>query len=160
MLNLFSGRVESRRTKKGMLIYTEKIFNNTSDYIGHQVNCKGVMNVGVSKDMKRRFPGKYKEYKKYCRGKEPSSLLGTIYVSYPVIHLFGQLGCDEDGYHYTDHEALQNALKLAKEHIGSSTLALPWRMGAGLGGGDWQYILAMIENLFDISQISFYEFRG
>lgn len=140
--------------KGDLIAYTDYMYR--CDFaIMHQVNCKGVMGAGLAKQIASRYPDALREYKTYCN-KNGSKALGTaLGVRAPggkfVINLFGQ-----DEYsrtkQCTDYKALESALAQArlfmlKNHIDYA--AIPYGLGCGLGGGDWNIVLGLIRKAFD-----------
>lgn len=60
----------------------------------------------------------------------------------------GALGTPEayDGKLYTDYTAFQSCLKRIKLTVpAGETIAMPFKIGCGLGGGDWNVILGLIQ---------------
>ena len=142
------------------------IVNTDAKWILHQVNCQGEMNSGVAKAIKDKWPDAERIYKQVCKIREDKYLLGLCYpcsVNYnphqKVIHLFGQYDFGYDGHRYTSYDALNNALiEFAKYHYEvddeaeteqERTIAIPWRMGCGRGGGNWEIVMTMIEQVFE-----------
>lgn len=126
--------------------------NVKKGFILQQVNCKGVMNSGVAKVIREAYPVVFEEYKK--RFVLRSVRLGEFQVievqpELYVVNLFGQYSYGKTGQH-TDYKALEQAI----EDFSWSEIFLrnnTWlevhhpKIGAGLGGGDWNKIKAMIE---------------
>ena len=129
--------------------HTGDILESGASIIAHQVNCKGVMGAGLAKQIRDRWPHVYTVYKDSTdlRG---SSMLGKCLLVFcgtqAVANLFGQDGYGRDKQ-YTNYTALRSALRqLAR--IGTSSIAFPYGMGAGLGGGDWDTVLRIIKEEF------------
>lgn len=126
------------------------LFTSQSKYLCHQVNCLGKMGSGIARSVRDRFPTAYEEYRSLCHGADsPGTLMGRILQSdcdcKTIIHMFAQERC---GRHirYTDYAAFRECLRKIKSAIPTgSTIALPHGIGCGLGGGDWDIILPMIE---------------
>lgn len=144
------------------------IVNTNARWILHQVNCKGQMNSGVAKAIKDKWPMTEEIYKKtcLCHQEDASRLLGRAYPCYVsylpyqqrVVHLFGQYDFGYDGHKYTSYDALNDALVDFAEYLyevdseatteQDRTIAIPWRMGCGRGGGNWEIVMTMIEQAF------------
>ena len=66
---------------------------------------------------------------------------------------FSQWNCGLDGKHYTNDQRLVNNIKdVCKNHaISSNTpyerVYIPYKIGCGLGGGDWNYIYDQIKDI-------------
>lgn len=142
------------------------IFESGADVICHQVNCQGVMGSGIAKQMRERYPKVYNEYKRRCDIYAPKALLGTAQfvgtsVTYRtpflgIFNLFGQENFGYDGKCYTDYTALYKCFEKVKEDIyGASlsgkdryTIAIPYLMACHRGGGDWNVVYKIIEEVF------------
>jgi len=124
-----------------------------ADIICHQVNCQGVMEAGLAKQVADQYPIVKKKYKELCSQKSPSELLGTFQLVYvaenrAIANIFGQMFYGNDGKLYTNYEAFRSALKsLADQHPGKS-VALPYGIGCGLAGGDWNTVYNIIREVF------------
>lgn len=132
----------------------------TEDVIIHQTNCQGVMGGGVAYQIKVKYPEIDKEYKELCNEIESSRLLGTIQIldlqedGKSICNLFGQnsfgIGLQ------TNYEALESGLEEIKRIVKNKnnkffnkTLAMPYNIGCGLGGGDWNVVFEIIEKVFN-----------
>lgn len=152
-----------------MIIYKHgDILTSTADVICHQVNCKGVMGAGLAKQIKDKYPAVFRYYKARCDedkrvraelGFSKSTLLGLTQICYKedylvgcvkdkqmIVNLFAQDGYGRDKQ-YTDYDALRKCLKSLSELFRgrATTVAIPYQMGCGLGGGDWSVVLPIIE---------------
>ena len=135
------------------------IFESGADYICHQVNCQGVMGSGVAKQVRERCPVVYEQYKRWCDIMPKDKLLGQAqfvktqeehHTSFKgIVNLFAQYNYGYDGKCYTDYDSLRNALEIFKNHLLSTpTIAIPYLMGCHRGGGDWNIVYEMIEEVF------------
>lgn len=147
------------------------LFETKANFICHQVNCQGRMRSGVAKQVREKFPVVYRHYKAWCDedaksrkaiGLTKSQLLGRVQVVYKEDYLVGdqnidtQVICnmfsqDQYGYNgkqYTDYEAFEKCLLQLKERVpAGETIAMPYKIGCGLGGGDWSVVLGLIERV-------------
>lgn len=140
--------------------------NNLPEFVAicHQVNCQGVMGAGLAKQIRDKYPMVYTTYRKYCLDKNinppqlsKSPLLGKIQVLYPekgtlnpeyyhfcIINCFGQ-----NGYGYesvqTDYAAVKECFRKINEVFSGKRVAIPFKFGCGLAGGDWNIVLSLIE---------------
>lgn len=136
-------------------IINGNIFNSNADIICHQVNCKGVMNSGLAKEMRNIYPEVYREYVKTCDEYyyNQELLLGKIlYVNFSnvqIANLFAQCDYGRDKQ-YTDYNSLAKCLKLLymQNNTNCKSIAFPYKIGCGLGGGDWNIVFEMIERAF------------
>lgn len=115
--------------------------------IGHQVNCMGAMKRGLAGQFKLRYPKVFIKYKSLCTENRdhPQRLLGMVQPvtvgDRRILNLFGQLRYGTGLQ--TDYDALRLiACKLQERAI---TVDLPWRIGCGLGGGDWEIVQKIFE---------------
>lgn len=120
-----------------------------SGIIAHQVNCKGVMGAGLAKSLKAKYPACFTSYQRYCKeGKFKLGMVQFVKVN-PVLYICNLAG--QDGYgtqsRQTDYEALASCLtKLHAKSIELNlTPYLPYKMGCGLGGGNWNVVSNLIE---------------
>lgn len=150
---------------KSFIIETEgNLLTCKEHIIGHQVNCKGIMGAGLAKQIRRQFPHVYEDYVQYCRNHHyDRSLMGSCHISEAipekkwVAHLFGQFGIGRQ-VRQTDYDALKNALFLLKQFAQKEGLsvALPYELGCGLGGGSWEIVRSIIEEVFDDYYVTIY----
>ena len=138
------------------------IFSEASDdgttIICHQVNCRGVMGAGIAKTVKKLFPDVYKVYKEKCKdaGNHKTELLGQVQLchtkllgnDYLIANIFGQYSYGY-GALYTEYDALREAFNtLVGMLIPTSdfTIRIPYMMGCGLAGGDWNTVKEIIDD--------------
>lgn len=138
-------------------------FDDGIPAIGHQVNCQGVMGAGLARQIRNHYPKVYEQYKMAYNGSP--DLLGKIQPilidkNKTVVNLFAQDGYGRNGL-YTDYNALSECLSKLRNYV-DHNVALPFGLGAGLAGGDWNRIYNMIENIFANSdkKLFLYKFRG
>lgn len=131
--------------------------------IAHQVNCKGVMGSGVAKAIRVAYPEAYDEYKKLCDSSDNSTdLLSCVqYVAIPrvkkiIANLFAQNEYGKDK-RYTDYESLELCFR-ALARKSRMPIAMPYGIGCGRGGGDWDNIVyPMIQDIFSRNDVSLYK---
>jgi O-acetyl-ADP-ribose deacetylase (regulator of RNase III) len=128
------------------------------DVVIHQTNCQGVMGAGIARQIREYFPEAYEAYKDAER--HMGLRLGeTSHACFDrdingwikwgtIINLNGQdqyidrLKCN------TNYAALGTGLMSCLDLIeDSDVIAMP-KIGAGLGGGDWNVIEAIINSVF------------
>lgn len=145
------------------------IFASEADVILHQVNCQGVMGSGVAKQVRARYPWVYGEYKALCDMVKATGstkrLLGvvrTVYIdeSRQISNLFAQDRYGSDGKCYTDYGALRQCLETIDKTFKNKTIAIPYLMGCHRGGGDWETVLALIEDTLCNCEVTIYKFNG
>lgn len=139
------------------------LLDSDADIICHQVNCAGAMGSGVAKQIKLRWPCVYEQYVKLCDAMQPGALLGFAQSVKTedgrcVCNLFGQLNYGRDGKRYTSISALSKSCRLiAKQARPGATIAMPYRIGCGLGGGDWGEVLDMLTEVFKDRHLTLYK---
>lgn len=148
-------------------IVNGNIFDTHCNIICHQVNCQGVMGHGIAKQVKEKYKGVFNEYKRYCdaHADNRETMLGEaliVDVDYGaavldwlvnkerkyIANIFGQLTYGT-GLR-TNYKALVLGLEVvanfAKEH--NLSVAIPYKIGCGLAGGDWNKVNILIEGVF------------
>lgn len=138
------------RTIEGNLLDVRAKTGHT--YLLHQVNCRGVMGAGVAKAIRERWPVVFARYKKECSFfvDTPSKLLGdflavNVEPGLTVVNIYGQ-----DGYgpgRQTNYGAVAEALSGFADEVNPrpGTVFVPYLMGCGLAGGDWDVYSELIE---------------
>ena len=124
------------------------LLTSKTDVIGHQTNCKGIAG-GLAGDIFKQHPECYKPYLQCCKVNKP---LGTAQLlkmndGRVLANIFGQYEAGAA----TDYKMVLYALKDLKKQmdsLGLKSLSLPYGMGAGIGGGDWNEIFGLIEEVF------------
>lgn len=137
--------------------------------IGHQTNCMGAMNSGVARAVREAYPHvftQYRELVKQHNGIEDlrRDLLGKVQAikvndEQWVCNIFGQYTYGYDGSKYTYEEELFKGFKILRQRAESKdlTVALPYKIGAYRGGGDWNVITDMLLTAFDGYEVTLYK---
>ena len=124
-------------------------FAGVFDVIVHGCNCFCTMGAGIAKAIKDQFPEAYAADLATNRGDRTK--LGDY--SYATVTQDGHEITVINGYtqfHYhgenvlVDYEAVRQLFKKIKTHFGGKKIGYP-RIGAGLAGGNWEIIAAIIE---------------
>lgn len=138
------------------------LLNVTSGVIAHGVNCQGVMGSGVAKAIREKYPFVYRTYLKKVQkwvefNNNTSALLGQVQFcstaedcvftgpNVVVANCFTQDFYGTDKRH-VNYEAVAHCfytLNLRAKLYGQ--LNIP-KIGAGLGGGDWNVIESIIKS--------------
>jgi O-acetyl-ADP-ribose deacetylase (regulator of RNase III) len=122
------------------------------------------MGSGVAKQIRAKWSIVFDQYSEFCMTNRKANLLGLIQLvpindSKAVINIFGQDRFGRDGKCYTDLAALKNAFISMAQNIDSSeTIAMPYRIGCGLGGGDWGAVMDMLTDTFEKHNLFLYKF--
>jgi len=147
------------------------ILNADEDIIGHQVNCKGVMGAGLTKQIRNTYPHVYDDYKTLCENtKNKSSLLGHVQCvkinkdeifGKIIANIFAQEKYGRNSVH-TNYTALREGLEklralVTSKHFYNKSIALPYYIGCGLAGGDWNEVYGIIEDVFSDYEVTLYK---
>ncbi len=146
------------------------ILNSNADIICHQVNCQGIMGAGLAKQIRNKYPNVYNDYKEYCNSNTPEEILGTMLPSRyndinSIVNIFGQLNYGRNEVK-TNYDAVKKALLELKRVLEdlhwqypNCKIAFPYGMGCGLGGGNWDIVYKIIEEVFEDYDVSIYKLK-
>lgn len=125
------------------------LLESDESIIIHGCNIKGGFGSGVAGAIKNRYPKCRQTYLAAFNNGELT--MGGIVPYYDevdnrlILNAITQPEYGYDGQKYVDYDAIRTAMILADETIGvGQRLAMP-KIGAGLGGGDWNIISEIIE---------------
>jgi hypothetical protein len=142
----------------------------------HSVNCIGAVG-GLAGAIARKWPKNAEEYRAHInRQKSPIMLLGSVHEvrvanNLVVANLFGQnnIGTRE---RQTEYSALISGFKQIDRtfFVGDDFLQgkdsgfritlhdvyIPYKIGCGLGGADWNIVQSIIHEIFDKSSKNVY----
>ena len=132
-----------------MQIIEGNILDITSGIICHQVNCRGVFNVGLAKQIRKKYPEAYRRYMGYH--KQFGWELGEIQIvqvskDLVICNIAGQDDYGNDGYCYTNYSFLKQGIERLKA-LTDRQIYFPYGMGCGYAGGDWNIVLELVEHL-------------
>lgn len=121
------------------------------DAIIHGCNCENLMESGLSKQIKEKYPDAYQIDSQ--NPLSPENKLGTIsgvkaYTadgshSFFVINAYTQLHAQGSGV-LVDYEAVRKSFRAIKENFAGARIAYP-KIGAGGARGDWNKISSIID---------------
>ena len=75
-----------------------------------------------------------------------------------VVNIFGQVVYGRSGGPYTDMGALKSAFTAIASHSApGDTIAMPYRIGCGLGGGDWGKVMDLLTECFKDRHLTLYK---
>jgi len=137
--------------------------DNEIQAIAHGCNCTDGFGSGIAKQIARRYPHVKNAYHEYVSVHNaflsPKQLLGKcLYVATTdglIVNMFTQENYGTDGKVYCSYEAIETGFSKLKEICKDSTIGIP-KIGAGLGGGEWNIIEAIINKVFDGREIFVY----
>lgn len=142
----------------------QTVYGNVLDFTEnavmiHGCNCQGVMGSGVALAVREKYPFVYEDYVEFC---EPFSdntkdLLGMLQItivkegSYMIVNAFTQ-DLFGSGTRQVNYEAIYRCFERTNNLLTTlgdlRTLYFP-KIGAGLGGGNWEIIKTIIEQTVD-----------
>lgn len=150
--------------KQGNLLYANE------NIIVHQVNCQGVMGAGVARQIKEKWPIVYDHYMRMIKTCEKlliprKKLLGEVCWDMIqekardgghdkwIASIFGQLDYNRNGEKklQTDYDALKKGFITIANNASwyDESVAMPYMIGCGRGGGNWSKVLEMIYEVFE-----------
>jgi len=140
------------------------ILQASENIIAHQVNCMGVMGGGIAKQIREKYPNVFDQYRKFFVNNKFTALGKCQIVKTEdnkyIANLFGQNKYGRDKQ-YTDYDALKDSLfslkVSAKDH--NMSIAIPFNIGCGLAGGDWDIVYKMIEEVFHDYDVTLYRWE-
>lgn len=142
------------------------ILDTDCDIVVHQVNGLGVMGAGLAKQIAERYPHVERAYKRFVHAmnRTPEDLLGECFFAgasdtLRIANVFGQARIGRDK-RQTDYDALKTALHVvARVAIrNNQSVAIPYKLGCGLAGGDWDVVEPMIDEVFAGVDVSIYHY--
>ena len=134
------------------------------DIIIHQANCQNVMGSGIAKSLKDKFPQVYKvDTEAAIKG---TNILGGISVAANtngpmVINMYSQNKYYPRNIKHTDYYAFRICLLRVKIkallYMGNNTkIAIPYKIGCDLAGGDWEIVKKIIEDELHNMNVTIY----
>lgn len=126
--------------------------DDTLDALAHGCNCAGAMGKGIALTFKNKYPKMYLSYKSSCSNK--TFTLGDVFVwkDDKIIFNLGTQTSWKTPATLTAIEKSLTRMKYLAEEMNIKRIGIP-RIGAGLGGLNWNDVKAIIEKVFSISNI-------
>lgn len=134
--------------------------------IAHQANCFCRMKSGVAKRISELFPDAVTADLQTIQGDRDKLGRWTLGIGQTIFghniwifNLYGQYNYGYDTSQYTDYAHLERALRRMAERMylqrDKVKIGLP-KIGAGLGGGDWEIISRIIEKELKAFDVTIY----
>lgn len=133
-------------------------------FIAHGCNAMGVMGSGVALAIRNAWPEGVSCYFDASEKRNGEDLpMGHIYFGetndgHTLINAITQRRTGNDGRRYVSYDAIDKSMRLgaqlAKNH-GRTSIAIP-KIGAGLGGGDWTVICAILDKVGEDYGVQFH----
>ncbi len=123
------------------------------DSLAHGANCQGMMGAGVAAPIGRNYPLNFNVYKFLCDAGKfvPGDCLVVPDGEHIVFNLATQYYPGPDAhYDYIRHAAFRMYWEAANRKIG---LIKTVKMGAGIGGLDWERVKEILESTGDDSVV-------
>ena len=143
----------------------EAFKNGEVDIVIHQTNCQGVMGSGIAKQIKAQYPEAYEAYMEQYHDQGDRLFLGDVSGAniYRGVFKFGTIlnvnGQDKYANRSicnTNYASLAKGLLACREWFEKADKVAMPKIGAGLGGGDWNVIEAIINSAFNDRDVYVY----
>ncbi len=143
--------------------YNGDLLDSDADIIGHQCNARGVMGSGVALAIKNRYPEVFQSYRKFFE--DGNLKLGKVDFAKTnngkiVANMCGQDKYGRDGKQYTDYEALEKCFDKTARYMKENnlkTIAFPYNLGCGSGGGKWSVVFELIKEYFSDTNVEIWQ---
>jgi len=134
------------------------------DVIVHGCNCQCQMGKGIALSIRQQFPAAYEADLRTPRGS--SAKLGTFSSAsvdvdghvLTIVNAYTQLHWRGSGLK-ADYHAIRNVMRAIAHGFAGKRIGYP-KIGAGLAGGDWSIISAIIDEELQDLDHSYVEFVG
>ena len=161
--NLPTDTVESPTPPQSNIVHTDNtipvkigsLFSSGADLLVQQVNCQGVMGAGLAKQIAFHYSEVYREYKAFCQKYATSAeMLGKVLIveTYGGTHVANIFAQDKYGRNdcFTDYAALRKGFAKVAEFAKTTNMsvAIPYGIGCGLAGGNWEIVNNIIAEAF------------
>lgn len=122
------------------------------DVIIHGCNCLCTMGSGIAKTIKHQYPQVYKVDCETVKGDKSklgsySAIVVGHQSSFVVVNAYTQYGYSRKDID-VDYDAVRKVFALIKQDFSGKRIGYPL-IGAGLAGGDWNVIEAIIKQELD-----------
>lgn len=134
---------------------TNELFGIKNGIICHQVNCQDAIGAGISGAIIKAFPIVEKKYHDLFKICKPEELYGKKTVNQvtdtlAICNLYTQYyygNADKTKEVYTNVEYLINGIKDIATKNPEQNVYIPYKIGCGLAGGNWDSVFAKIQAL-------------
>lgn len=150
------------KTISGDLIQLAK--QGEFDLIVHGCNCVCTMGAGIAKGIKAAFPEAFEADRATARGDRTklgtctSATIGIGQNTLTVVNAYTQFDYRGSGIK-ADYGAIRSCFRWIRKNHSGRKIGLP-RIGAGLAGGDWSRIAAIIKEETAGMDVTLVEFTG
>lgn len=126
------------------------LLESDCNVIMHQCNCLNKMGAGIARQIKDKYPKAFEADYNYPVPLGKDRLGGystTVDKGVLIVNLYAQIGYGRGTrtqYEYFQ-EALRNALQKIRKDDREAKIGLPYGIGCGLAGGNWNIVLGIID---------------
>lgn len=120
----------------------------------HQVNCRGATG-GLAGVLRSKWPTQFDIYSRWCCRFSEQQIAGTTLVGEAargpyIAHVFGQRDPGSNTDMILVERALEDLAAQITDHHALAGLPIyaPYKMGCGIGGGNWAQYSALLELFF------------
>ena len=114
------------------------------------------MGSGIAKEVRERFPEAYEQFRNTYKANKNKlgyvDIVEAIHSTRTIVNMYAQDNYLPRGIQHTDYAAFEACLRKIKESFYNKrhniTIGFPYKIGCGLGGGDWSVVLGLIEKVF------------
>lgn len=134
-------------------VVTGNLLNETRGILVHGVNCRGRMGAGIALELRKKYPQIYKAYMDTGHYERWQSRLLLGFVNFVPItdelviaNAFTQEDYGTDGRRFVSYDAIDHCFASINQYAIKTGLPVKYpKIGAGLAGGCWDIISAIIE---------------
>lgn len=141
------------KPKSDLRVVNDNLLNEASGILVHGVNCQGKMDAGIALSIKKRYPEVHDSYLAFCQLKNwnPRWMLGAvdfvpITSGLVIANAFIQEYYGPPGTRYVSYDAVDTCFAKINRYAFERDLPIKYpKIGAGLAGGCWDIISAIIQ---------------
>ena len=120
--------------------------------LAHGCNCQGSMGAGIAVGFRERYPAMYEEYRRRCKARTREFNPGDVFLwkdadRPSVFNLATQENTTRQRATYDAVEQCLTTMRRLADAETITRIAMP-RIGAGLGGLEWEKVREIIERVF------------
>jgi hypothetical protein len=129
------------------------ILSVKSGLIVHQVNCQGVFGAGLALQIRYKYPEVFRAYRQFNWYPGMVQFVQAA-PDLVICNLAGQLGTGGNATLIEAHEkAWPKVTEWVLDNCSGDYIYAPWKIGCGLGGGDWSIIQPLVESLCPVTWV-------
>lgn len=149
-----------------MLYYKNgDLLKSDCSVIMHQANCFKTMGAGIAKSIALMYPQAEQvdqDYKALPKDRFGKFTCVTINNGPTIVNLYGQFNFGRGKQ--TEYDKLENAINefliyAIENNINLSKVGVPYKMGCGLAGGDWEIVKEILVRQSDKHGVNIYTYK-